>query len=32
MSLEQGEKGNRVRSEGDNTIEIQFECGTPQPD
>jgi AraC-like DNA-binding protein len=28
MSLEQGEKGNRVRSEGENTIEIQFECGT----
>lgn len=27
MSLEQGEKGNRVRNEGDNTIDIQFECG-----
>lgn len=27
MSLEQVEKSNRVRNDGDNTIEIQFECG-----
>ena len=27
MSVEQGEKVNRVRPEGENTIEIQFECG-----
>ena len=27
MSLEQGEKSNRVRNEGDQSVEINFECG-----
>ena len=27
MSLEQGKKGNRVRTDGENFVDIQFECG-----